>query len=366
MGMHNKEDKNKKPITLLEIAEAAKKRVAVISKEFSDGFEFLKNYPRSVTFFGSARTNEGEEDYEKARRVASRIVNELHYSVITGGGPGIMEAANRGAFEAGGNSLGLTIKLPAEQKINPYITDQVDFYYFFSRKVCLSFSSEAYVFFPGGFGTMDEFFEILTLVQTNKIPETPIILVGKEYWSGLENFFKKHLEETKKIDKEDLNLYIITDDEDEIMEAIKRAPVQIGLRYNEESEGPSNNNHSNNGLPAQSGRPISSLTEKHCVPCEGGTEPLSREQSENLLKEVSNWTLVEDREIEKNYIFKDFTEALEFMNEVGRIAENEGHHPDLKLHNYKEVDVRISTHAIDGLSENDFILAAKIDDLLRK
>lgn len=359
--MHSEEDKNKKPLTLLEMAEAAKKRVAIISKEFSDGFEFLKNYPRSVTFFGSARTKEGEEDYEKARRVAERIVNELHYSVITGGGPGIMEAANRGAFEAGGNSLGLTIKLPIEQNVNPYITDQVDFYYFFSRKVCLSFSSEAYVFFPGGFGTMDEFFEILTLVQTNKIPDTPIILVGKEYWSNLRSFFEKHLRDTGKIDPEDLDLYEITDDEDEIIEAIKKAPVQIGIRYNEESELPSNNNHSSN-----KDRPISSLTKKHCVPCERGTYPLSKEESKNLLKEVNNWTLVEDREIEKNYVFKDFREALEFINKVGKIAENEGHHPDIKLHNFKEVNVKISTHAIDGLSENDFILAAKIDDLLKK
>lgn len=365
--MHNKNDSKKDPLTLLEIAEAAKKRVTVISKEFSDGFEFLKNYPRSVTFFGSARTKGGEADYEKARRIASKIVNELHYSVITGGGPGIMEAANRGAFEAGGNSLGLTIKLPTEQKVNPYITDQVDFYYFFSRKVCLSFSSEAYVFFPGGFGTMDEFFEILTLVQTNKIPQTPIILVGKEYWQGLQDFFIKHLEQTGRIDGEDLRLYTITDDENEIIEAIKKAPVQIGLRYNEESEIPTNNNHTGDkDLPAQTGRPISYLTEKHCVPCEGGTPKLSREESEGLLKEVSNWTLIEDKEIEKTYTFKDFREALDFMDQVGTVAEKEGHHPDLKLHDYKKVDVRISTHAIDGLSENDFILAAKIDELTRE
>ena len=102
------------------------------------------------------------------------------------------------------------------------------------------------------------------------------------------------------------------------------------------------------------------------MPCEGGTPPLSKEESENLLKEVSSWTLLEDKEIEKTYIFADFRKALDFMNEVGRIAETEGHHPDIKLHDYKEVTIRISTHAIDGLSENDFILAAKIDELLIK
>lgn len=362
--MDNEQNKEKhyEPITLLEIASATKKRVEFISKEFSQGFEFLKNYPKSVTFFGSARTKEGDIFYEKARDLGRRVVEELRYSVITGGGPGIMEAGNRGAFEAGGNSLGLNIELPQEQKNNPYLTDSIGFHYFFSRKVCLSFCAEAYIFFPGGYGTLDEFLEILTLVQTKKIYPVPIILFGSEFWNNIDKIFKDVLFTTDKIEEADTGLYTITDDPDEVLNIIKKSPIQIGKRYLDEKHADS---------PAIKNKdlttgPISDLSQKHCVPCEGGTLPLSRKESEFLLKEVSNWTLIEEKEIEKNYIFKDFREALQFMNDVGRIAENEGHHPDLKLHNYKEVNVRISTHAIDGLSENDFILAAKIDDLIRK
>ena len=224
------------PLTLNEITEALQKRVNFISEEFKNGFEFVKNYPRSVTFFGSARTKEDELYYQKARSLAGRIVSELHYSVMTGGGPGIMEAANRGDFEAGGNSLGLTIELPQEQKDNPYLTDKEDFHYFFSRKVCLSFSAEAYIFFPGGFGTLDEFIEILTLVQTNKIPKAPIILIGDFFWQPLENFFKEVLVKAKTIAPEDTLLYTITEDEDQILDIIKKAPVRLGLRYNKNLE----------------------------------------------------------------------------------------------------------------------------------
>ena len=225
-----------KAITLFEISEAAKKRVTFISKEFTNGFEFVRNYPRSVTFFGSARTKEDEAYYKKARGLAGKIVKELHYSVTTGGGPGIMEAANRGAFEAGGNSLGLTIELPHEQLTNKYLTDKEDFHYFFSRKVCLSFSAEAYIFFPGGFGTLDEFLEILTLVQTGKIPKAPMILVGTSFWLPLENFFKEVLLENKSIQAEDLFLYTITDNETEILKIIKQAPIRLGLKYDENLE----------------------------------------------------------------------------------------------------------------------------------
>ncbi len=352
-------EKHYEPITLLEIAEATKKRVEFISKEFTQGFEFLKNYPKSITIFGSARTEEGDIFYEKARNLGRKVFEELHYSVITGGGPGIMEAGNRGAFEAGGNSLGLNIELPKEQKNNPYLTDSIGFHYFFSRKVCLAFCAEAYVFFPGGFGTLDEFLEILTLVQTKKIHPIPIILFGSEFWNNVDKMFKEVLLSGDKIEAIDRSLYKITDDEDEVIEIIKKSPIQIGKRYLEE-------NHKEPDVKTLTTGPISDLSERHCVPCEGDTPALSKEESEHLLKEINNWTLIEDKEIEKTYSFSDFRKALDFMNEIGKIAETEGHHPDLKLHDYRKVTVRISTHAIDGLSENDFIMAAKIDELKRK
>jgi len=244
---------NTKPLTLSEISEAAKKRVTLISKEFNNGFEFIKNYPRSVTFFGSARTKEDDVYYKKARELANRVVKELHYSVITGGGPGIMEAVNRGAFEAGGNSLGMTIDLPSEQVTNQYLTDKESFHYFFSRKVCLSFSAEAFIFFPGGFGTLNEFLEILTLVQTNKIPKVPMILVGVSFWAPLEQFFKEVLLKNKMIDERDISLYTITDDEDQILKTIKEAPIRLGIKYDVNSERPVRSDSSKNDHEPLSG-----------------------------------------------------------------------------------------------------------------
>jgi len=249
--------KNTKPLTFREMSEAANKRVSLISKEFKSGFEFVKNYPRSVTFFGSARTKEDEIYYKKAMGLAGRIVKELHYSVMTGGGPGLMEAANKGAYEAGGNSLGLTIELPREQMTNQYLTDRENFHYFFSRKVCLSFSAEAYIFFPGGFGTLDEFLEILTLIQTSKIPRAPIILVGISYWTPLEQFFKEVVLGGGMIGEKDLSLYIITDDEEEILKIIKEAPVRFGLEYDKNSEKAVQSN-----LPEDRHEPLSGLFKK--------------------------------------------------------------------------------------------------------
>jgi uncharacterized protein (TIGR00730 family) len=233
--MREDEKPLEKTVARVEMDEATLKRVSVISREFTDGFEFIKNYPRSVSFFGSARTKEGEHYYEKTRKLASRIVEDLHYSVVTGGGPGIMRAANRGAYEAGGNSVGLTIELPREQLTNEYLTNKINFHYFFSRKVCLSFSAEAYIFLPGGFGTLDEFLEILTLVQTAKIPRVPMILVGESFWKPLEKFFEEVLVTEGMIDKEDTNLYTITDDEETILNIIKNAPVRLDLKYTKKS-----------------------------------------------------------------------------------------------------------------------------------
>lgn len=200
-------------------------RLNQITEEFRRGLAFIKRYPQSVTFFGSARFAEDHELYKKAQDLAFRISKELGYAIVTGGGPGIMEAANRGAFDAGGDSLGLNIELPHEQVVNPYVKDSVEFYYFFSRKVALSFSASAYVIFPGGFGTMDEFSEILELVQTKKIPSVPLILVGSAFWRPLDMYFKNTLyHDYATIHLEDTELYKITDDEDEIIEIIKNAP----------------------------------------------------------------------------------------------------------------------------------------------
>ncbi len=213
-------------ITKREIEHASKLRVSRISREFSRGFKFIKLYPKSVTFFGSARFKEDNIHYQQARSIAKKL-SKLGYAVVTGGGPGIMQAGNHGAYDAGGESVGLNIRLPHEQVVNPYVKSSIDFYYFFSRKVTLSFSAEAYLYFPGGFGTLDEFFEILTLVQTHKIPKVPIILVGSDYWNPLDKFIKEYLlKKCGTISKEDLDLYKIVDDEEEVIEIVKKAPMR--------------------------------------------------------------------------------------------------------------------------------------------
>ncbi len=229
--MHENKNDSNVPLTLDELHETAQERVHLIGEEFTEGFAFLQKYPKSVTFFGGARFTESDKEYMQARSLAGKIVKDVNYSVFTGGGPGIMEAANRGAFESGGQSLGMTIELVQEQVKNPYLTENLDFYYFFSRKVCLSFSAEAYIFFPGGFGTLDEFFEIVTLVQTGKIEKMPIILFGKDYWTSVDNFLKKELLERGTIDEEDTNLYTITESEEEAINLIKNAPVRNGIKF---------------------------------------------------------------------------------------------------------------------------------------
>jgi len=213
-------------LTVDDVDQDIKHRISVIQKEFSDGFNFVKSYPKSVTFFGSARLPETDPHYEQARRLGNLLAKE-GYAIITGGGPGIMEAGNRGAKEAGGDSLGLTIELPMEQSTNPYVTAHEDFYYFFTRKVCMTYSSEAFVYFPGGFGTLDELFEILTLVQTKKIPWVPIILVGIDFWKPLTTWIDTELRSRfHTIDAEDTDLYHLFDDEQMVVDLIKEVPVR--------------------------------------------------------------------------------------------------------------------------------------------
>lgn len=197
-----------------------------IHEEFADGFEFLKKYPKSVSIFGSSRAKKDDPNYAKAEALAERIVKELDYAVVTGGGPGIMEAANKGAYEAKGVSLGLNISLPHEWTTNAYVTHSIKFSYFFARKTMLTFAAEAYVFFPGGFGTFDEFMSIITLIQTEKIPRVPIILFDSKFWNDCKDFIKKNfLDDYHMISAKDMSLFEITDDPDRVMEIIKKAPV---------------------------------------------------------------------------------------------------------------------------------------------
>jgi len=215
------------PLSVKEAEEAIHKRMHLIDEEFKKGFDLIVKYPKSVTFFGSARFDEGHKYYEAARALAGKIVKETGYAVVSGGGPGIMEAANRGAKEAGGNSVGFTIKLPKEQTDNEFLTDLEKFHYFFSRKVMLTYSAEAYIYCPGGFGTFDEFYEILTLVQTHKIPKVPIILYCSDFWLPIVDWMKKELVlKFETVSLTDLSNFLVTDDMDKIVEIIKTTPLR--------------------------------------------------------------------------------------------------------------------------------------------
>jgi len=187
-------------------------RSVAYAKDLMQGLTKLKTFEQGVTVFGSARLLETDPYYQKARELGQRLARAGH-PVITGGGGGIMEAANRGAHEVGGRSIGFNIELPHEQSLNQYTTDNLQFHYFFARKVMLAFSAKVYVYFPGGFGTIDEFSELLTLLQTGKIPRVPIILFGMEFWKPLDDFFRVKMEEEKKvISVGDRSLYAIADD----------------------------------------------------------------------------------------------------------------------------------------------------------
>jgi Predicted Rossmann fold nucleotide-binding protein len=187
-------------------------RLFRILAEFVEGFEVLPRVYPGVTIFGSSRTKPDDPDYQKAEKLAELLVR-AGFSVITGGGPGIMEAANKGARNAGGYSVGLSIRLPMEQEPNPYANIKLDFRYFFVRKVMLAKYSVAFVFFPGGFGTMDEMFEILTLVQTRKIRPVPIVLVDKQFWKPLINWFTKTLILENKISPQDLEIFKVLENQ---------------------------------------------------------------------------------------------------------------------------------------------------------
>ncbi|HEY0669880.1 MAG TPA: TIGR00730 family Rossman fold protein [Sphingobacteriaceae bacterium] len=205
-----------------------------IMAEFVDGFEKLAKIGPCVSIFGSARTD-NESNYYKLAENCARMLTERGYGVISGGGPGIMEAANKGAFEAGGKSVGLNIELPFEQFHNQYIDrdKMMEFDYFFVRKVMFMKYSQGFIVLPGGFGTMDEMFEALTLIQTGKIARFPIVLIGTEYWGGLMDWVNKTMLQTESnINAEDLNLFRLVDTAEEATEHIFRFYDKYVLKPN--------------------------------------------------------------------------------------------------------------------------------------
>jgi len=203
-------------------------RVLRIQSEFVEGFGLLAELGPAVSVFGSARTARGTHEYETAERIAAGLVR-AGYAVITGGGPAIMEAANKGAAEAGGVSVGLGIELPREMGLNDYVDVGMEFRYFFVRKTCFIKYSQAFVVLPGGFGSMDELFEALTLVATGKITKFPIVLVGREYWSGLLSWLKDTMLARGNIGPDELSLLSVVDDADEVVSIIRKAHDGQGL-----------------------------------------------------------------------------------------------------------------------------------------
>ena len=197
-------------------------RVFRIMGEFVEGFDELASLTRGVSIFGSARSRPDDPDYQAAMETAALLAAE-GFAVITGGGPGIMEAANRGAFEAGGLSIGCNIELPFEQRPNPYQTRSLKFKYFFVRKMMFVKYSLGFIIFPGGFGTFDELFEALTLIQTRKIRNFPVVLFDSQYWSGLLEWFRAAVLPGGKISEHDLSMFHITDSPQEVIEILNRS-----------------------------------------------------------------------------------------------------------------------------------------------
>lgn len=213
-------------LTRDELVKNIDEQVNTATREFRAGFEFIQKYPKRVTFFGSARALPESVHYQQAEDLANRVAKELGYVVVTGAGPGIMQAANKGAREARVKTIGIAIGLPREQRINEFVDDVVCFEHFYARKTMLTFAPKAYVFFPGGYGTFDELFSILTLVQNRKIPSVPIILVGADFWKPLETYMTTNMYESHAtISKNDLDLFTITDSIEEAFTMIKDAPA---------------------------------------------------------------------------------------------------------------------------------------------
>ncbi len=222
---HKHEDK------VWQMSEAQRRAIAKSTRdlrtsdeEFEAAFKILKKYPKRITFFGSARLSPHFKSYQWAKELAGDLADD-GFAILSGGGGGIMEASNRGAFDEEHVSIGFNITLPHEQHLNGYTTDRLAFNFFFTRKVMMTFYSHAFVCFPGGFGTLDEMFEVITLMQTGKMPRVPLILVGEKYWHPLDKFIRKHLLKNSLITPGDEQLYIVTDN-------LKQARRLINDAYN--------------------------------------------------------------------------------------------------------------------------------------
>lgn len=208
--------------TPCDVEEQDDLRLGRIHEEIESGFEALRDIDEAVTIFGSARIGEGHRWYELCREISTCLVGH-GFSIITGGGPGLMEAANRGAAEAGGASIGLNIQLPHEQQTNPYVNRALEFHYFFARKLMFVRYARAFVIMPGGFGTLDEMFECLTLIQTHRIKHFPTILVDSAHWAPLLDWIDDRLEDNGMIDSVDKELLVIADTPDQVCTHVQRA-----------------------------------------------------------------------------------------------------------------------------------------------
>lgn len=205
---------------LKKLSIADLERANAYAKDLSTGLQIVRSFPQGVTFFGSARLPKDNKYCKMAHELGGLLAQNGHV-VISGGGPGIMEAANSGAYEYGGRSIGLNIRLQHEQFPNPYLTDCVTFEYFFARKVALAMSAKVFVFFPGGFGTMDEISEVLCLMQESKMPRMPVFLIGEDYWKDFEKIISKMVD-MGLINKKDTEIFEVTDDLNKVVEAANK------------------------------------------------------------------------------------------------------------------------------------------------
>jgi len=234
-------------------------RIFKIMSEFVEGYEFIRHFKRAATIFGSARSGLSDKVYKDAEQLGYNLAKE-GFAVITGGGPGVMEAANQGASRAGGESVGLNIQLPFEQRMNQFVNESTSFHYFFTRKVMLAAASQVYVFFPGGFGTFDELFEMLTLIQTKKISPIIIVLVNKEFWSPLLAWINETVyEKNNAISKEDTTLFELVDSADEATALINKLIKEKAVDRVQREADTMENNPEGIVMP----KPASSLASPH-------------------------------------------------------------------------------------------------------